>query len=99
MNNATPKGDGYIEFDSGLQIPRERLAETLSDIQRFERCLSDAQKLNADMTANDGQPPEYITTWNKPYLDDVVATIRDIGKLHSYALADMEVEKVRRYSS
>lgn len=101
MSNDTykdQKGNVYIKLDGGLLIPRAKLAETLPDIERFERCLSDAQRLSADMTANGGRPPEYIADWNKPYRDDVVATMRETGELYSYSLADMEVEKIRRYS-
>jgi len=99
MNDQTPKDQDTIEINGELLIPRALLAEKLPDIERFKQCLKAAEKLHADVTANDGQLPEYTEAWSESYLVDVLATVGEIGRLYSDALADMQVENIRRFSS
>lgn len=89
---ATPKDPfgndlpGYIAV-GGMGLHRATLARALPDIQRFERCLADAQRVTACMVQY-GRPPADAHTWSATHTAEVQTTMREIGAIHEHALTE-----------
>jgi hypothetical protein len=75
---------GYLDV-GGLLLPRAQLAETLPDMRRFERCLTDAQMVSAHMTEH-GEPPDAFFGWSEAHMTDVSDTMREVGALLEQAV-------------
>lgn len=82
---------GVIDVGGAL-VPRRRLAEFVPDMRRFERCLDEAKRLDADMTENGGCVPEYVGGWSDRYRGEIVATLNDLAALHNRMGADLLAE-------
>jgi hypothetical protein len=69
----------------GLALPRRELVEVLPDIDRFERCLTDALAVDIDMKQSSGAIPDYIGQWSKGYTEAVIRTLKEISSLRQQA--------------
>jgi hypothetical protein len=80
---------GFINIGT-MAIPRAQLARVLPDIDRFERCLPLALKVDEYMTEHQGAIPPWL---DRTQRDDVAETLREIGRLELDAADELESEK------
>lgn len=86
---------GHVDV-GGIAIPFGKLAQTVPDVERFMRCLSDAQKIGAAMDEDGGAVPEYARDWPESKLTDVAATLQDISQIQGSAVVTLRDEAARR---
>lgn len=86
---------GFIKV-GGLAVPRAEVAKVLPDIERFERCLADAEMVNAYMTDH-GKPPAVLSGWSDAYIDDIQVTMREVGAIEGQAAEHLRAERARRF--
>ncbi len=88
---------GHVDV-GGIAIPFGKLAQTVPDVERFMRCLDDAQKISGDMEYNGGVVPTYTHGWPESKLTDVSDTMQEIGLIQKSAAVELRKEAERRKS-